>query len=76
MPIRSYLEDHSAFDPEAIAAMSEALEAACTALKVDGALREREIIAARLIDLARNGLIDATALCDRVIAEVRALRSL
>ena len=76
MPIRRYLEDNSAFDLDAIKAMSEALERACTALHVNGQLRDREAIAARIIDLARNGVIDANALSERVIAEVKALHAL
>lgn len=33
-------------------------------------------IATRIIDLARNGVTDAKALSERVIAEVKAMRSL
>ena len=76
MPIRRYLEDHAAFDPNAIEAMSAALEQTCSALHVNGHARDREVIAARIIDLARNGVIDAKALSDRVIAETKALQSL
>jgi hypothetical protein len=76
MPIRQYLENQSAFDPDAIKAMSDALERACHALNVNGHLRRREVIAARIIDLARNGVTDAQALSERVIAETKALRSL
>ena len=76
MPIRTYLQDQSAFDPEAISAMSKALEETCTALQVNGQIKDRQIIAARIIDLARNGVIDATALRDRVVAETKAMRSL
>jgi hypothetical protein len=66
MPIRQYLEDQSAFDPDAIKAMSDALERACHALNVNGHLRDREVIAARIIDLAQNGVTDAKALSRRV----------
>lgn len=76
MPIRRYLEDNAAFEPDAIEAMSEALERACAALHVNGQLRDREVIAARIIDLARNGVIDAKALSERVVAETKALRTL
>ena len=76
MPIRTYLTDQSAFDPQAITAMSKALEETCAALQVNGQTKDREIIAARIIDLARNGVIDATALRDRVVAEAKAMRSL
>jgi hypothetical protein len=49
--------------------MSKAFEEALRVFAGDK--RGREIIAARIIDLARNGLIDPTALRDRVIAEAR-----
>ena len=72
MPIRKHLTDKTAFGPAAIEAMSKAFEGACTALRVYAGDEEgREIIAARVIDLARSGLIDPTALRDRVIAEAR-----
>ena len=76
MPIRSYLDDHSAFDPDEIDAMSRALEETCKALHINGEARDRESIAARIIDLARNGILDAKALSQRVIAETKALQSL
>jgi hypothetical protein len=76
MPIRSYLEDHHAFQPEEIDAMSRALEEACKALHINGQAQDRETIAARIIDLARNGVIDPAILCDRVLTETKALRSL
>ena len=62
MPIRLYLQDNSAFEPDAITAMSEALERACTALHINGRIQDRQVIAARIIDLARDGVIDAKAL--------------
>ena len=71
MPIRKHLVDKPAFSPETIAA-SKAFEGACIALRVyAGDEKGREIIATRIIDLARHGLIDPTALRDRVIAEAR-----
>jgi hypothetical protein len=77
VPIRAHLpDDHHAFEPEHIEAMSKALERACNALHVDGNIHEREVIAVRIIDLARIGVVDATALSDRVVRETRALRSL
>ena len=52
-----------------IEAMSKAFEESCIALGVyAGDEKGREIIATRIIDLARN---DPTALRDRVIAEAR-----
>jgi len=76
MPIRTCLQDNSAFEPEAIAAMSRALEETCEALHINGKIHHREVIAARIIDLARDGVIDATALRRRVLAEMEAMRSL
>ena len=76
MPIRRYLGDNPVFEPDAIAAMSEALEQACTALHVNGQAHDRETLATRIIDLARSGIRDARTLSERVVAEVNALRSL
>jgi len=76
MPIRSYLDDHSAFEPDEIDAMSNALEETCKALHINGHAHDRETIAARIIDLARNGILDAKALSERVIAETKAMQSL
>lgn len=73
MPIRQHLPDQSAFEPESIVAMSSAFEQACTSLRVfAGDHLGREIIAMRIIDLAREGVIDANALHDRVLAESKA----
>ena len=72
MSIHKHLIDKSAFGPVAIEAMSKAFEEAYTALQVyAGDEKGREIIATRIIDLARAGLIDPTALRDRIIAEAR-----
>jgi hypothetical protein len=62
---------HSSRKPQA---MSDALERTCKALKINGHAMDRETIATRIIDLVRSGVIDATALSDRVIAETNALR--
>jgi hypothetical protein len=72
IPIRKHLTDKTACGPAAIEAMSNAFEEACIALQVyAGDEKGREIIATRIIDLARSGLVDPTALRDRVIAEAR-----
>jgi hypothetical protein len=48
------------------------MPACCIALQVCAADEKgREIIATRIIDLPRSGLVDPTALRDRVIAEAR-----
>ena len=72
MPIRRHLAEQCAFEPEEIQAMSTAFDEACAALRVLSAdERGREIIATRIIDLARDGVIDPAALRDRVVAEAR-----
>ena len=72
--ILPHLPEQTAFEPVAIAAMSQALEQACNALHVFAADQAgREVIAVRIIDLASTGVIDAAALRDRVISEARRL---
>jgi hypothetical protein len=61
MPIRRYLDDHTAFESDAIKARSEALERASTALPVNGHMHNREVLATRVIDLEGNGIFDAKA---------------
>jgi hypothetical protein len=71
MPIRDYLENQ-VFDPDAIAIMSQALDAACAALQIGADdTHERRVVAARIIDLARGGVADANALRDRVLLEAK-----
>ena len=63
MRIRKHLTDKTAFGPAAIEAMSKAFEETCNALQVfAGDEKAPEIVATRIIDLARKGLIDPTAL--------------
>ena len=72
MPIRPHLPESNTFEPEAVAAMSWAFEQACAALHVFAGDRNgREIVATRIIDLARLGIVDANTLRDRVLAESR-----
>ena len=72
MPIRRHLAEQGAFEPEEIQAMSTAFDEACVALRVFSAdERGRQVIATRIIDLARDGVIDPAALRDRVIAEAQ-----
>ena len=72
MPIRKHLTDKTVFGPAAIEAMSKAFEETCNALRVfAGDEKGREIVATRIIDLARSGLVDATALRDRVLSEAQ-----
>ena len=60
-----------AFDPDALRAMSIALEEVCRALQVDGDQRAREVMAVRIVELARRGERDPQRLSDRVLREAR-----
>ena len=72
MAIRRYTDDGAAFEPEGIKALSTAFDEVCKALQLGaGDSRNREVIAVRIIELARNGIIDPNALRNRVIAEAR-----
>jgi hypothetical protein len=64
-----------AFDPDALRAMSTALEEVCQTLQVHGDQRAREVMAARIVDLARRGERDAERLRDRVLREAGATLS-
>jgi len=59
----------AAFEPQDIQSMSLALDDVCKVLKIDGNGTAREIIAVRIIELARRGERSATRLRDRVLAE-------
>jgi hypothetical protein len=68
-----FLRGQPVFDPEALHAMSSALDQACHALKLpENAARERETVAVRIIELARRGERDATRLCELVLLEAGA----
>jgi hypothetical protein len=69
---RPYMEGAAAFDPEALDAMSRAFSQTCNALQIfAGDAHGREVIATRIVELARRGLLDANALRDRVVMEAR-----
>jgi hypothetical protein len=68
--ILRHIPDQTAFDPAAIEAMAKAFDEACAALQIfDGDEANRRVIATRVVDLARNGVIEADALRDRILAE-------
>jgi hypothetical protein len=58
-----------AFGPDALRAMSTALEEVCRMLKVDHDQDAREVMAVRIIELARRGECDPERLRDRVLRE-------
>jgi hypothetical protein len=54
--ILQFLRNDTVFEPEATQAMSMAFDEVCQALKLpDSAMREREAVASRIIELARRG---------------------
>ena len=70
MTMHAYLRPTNAFGPEAILTMSIAFELACADLQVfEGDERGREIIATRIINLTRQGIICPAALHHRVLAD-------
>jgi hypothetical protein len=71
-----FLSNQSAFEPEVTRAMAFAFEDICRMLGVTEADdREREVIAARIVELARRGERDARQLRDRVLHEAGGDRS-
>ena len=58
-----------AFDPQDIEAMSLALDEICKTLNVSANTTARELIAIRIVELARRGERNPVALQDRVLME-------
>jgi hypothetical protein len=63
-----FLKD-AAFGPEDIATMSMVLDDVCKELKVDRDGYAKEVIATRIIELARRGERSPTGLRDRLLTE-------
>ena len=61
-----------AFGPDTLRAMSTALKEVCRILKVDHDQGAREVVAVRIIELARRGECDPERLRDRVLREASA----
>jgi hypothetical protein len=71
MTILPFLRDNPAFGPDDIKAMSMALDDLCKTLNLsDGAKAAREVLAERIIELARRGERSPTVLRDRVLQEL------
>jgi hypothetical protein len=65
-----FLRDDAGFNPEATRTMSSAFDEVCKALRIlDTDAAAREIVAMRVIDVARSGEYDARELSRRVLAE-------
>ena len=58
------------FDPDATHAMAQAFDGICVSLQLPfDAAQDRERIARRVIELARNGELDPVAIYGRIIRE-------
>jgi hypothetical protein len=67
MPIRTFIQS-GAFDPEAIAAMTEAFDAACEKLRdIDQPEVAREVIAGQIIAAVRLGQRDPARLLEAAL---------
>ena len=60
-----------AFDPQDIDAMTAALDAVCKKLNIGGNATARELIALRIIELARRGERSCTVLQERLLADAQ-----
>ena len=73
-PTLAIVRDEPVFDPDATYAMSAAFDAVCIALGLPyGSWREREVIATRIIELARRGERSPDQIRDRVLREAGSL---
>jgi hypothetical protein len=69
--ILPFLRDQSVFEPETTQAMASAFDEVCRALKLtESATNEREIVASKIIDLARRGERSSLALAERVMRDI------
>jgi hypothetical protein len=65
-----FSKDEAAFDPNDVRAMSMAFDEACKVLHISEAeTRAREVVAARIIELARRGERSPMLLRDRVLKD-------
>jgi hypothetical protein len=67
--ILPFLSDRPVFDPHDITAMSMALDDVCTSLGIGSDKTAKEVIAIRIIELARRGERSPTKLRDYLLAE-------
>ena len=69
MPIRRYVEKGVVFTPQALSAMSKALEATTGILGIEGDEAKRQAVARFIIRLAReDASFDAAELRDKAVA--------
>jgi hypothetical protein len=65
--ILNYISREDVFEPEILAAMGDAYDRALHSLHVEPPRSAREIIAARIISLARKGESDPRKLCEEAL---------
>jgi hypothetical protein len=69
MPIRRYVEKGVVFTPQALSAMSKALEATTEILGIEGDEAKRQAVARFIVRLAReDDSLDAAELRDKAVA--------
>lgn len=69
--ILPFLRDPAVFEPEVTQAMAAAFDEVCSALRLsETATSEREILASKIIDLARRGERSSLALAERVMRDI------
>ena len=74
MPIRRYVEKGVVFTPQALSAMSKALEATTEILGIEGDEARRQAVARFIIRLAReDDSLDAAELRDKAVAALGGL---
>jgi hypothetical protein len=72
MPITSFLHREN-FDPETIRVMGVAFEMTCLALRIVHAdERAYQLIANKIVTLARAGVLHPDLLCERALEAIRA----
>jgi hypothetical protein len=71
-----FVKTQSVFEPHDIASMSMALDDVCKELGINGDATSREVIATRIIELARRGERSPTKLRDRLLTEANGETSL
>ena len=68
--INNYTQNREAFDPEAISVMGDAYERALKTAPTLASESVRQVIAARIIGLARTGERDPHKLCEQSLADL------
>jgi hypothetical protein len=68
--INNYIQSREAFDPEAISVMGDAYERALRTVPTLASENVRQVIAARIIGLARTGERDPHKLCEQSLTDL------